>query len=203
MAILIYFAVVALAAYIFRRTLDSIQLSRLKSSNNCSEAPKYPHRDPFLGLDLFLAAGKAIKSNRLLDFTQQLFDSYGKTFQINSWGKTVINTMEPANIQTVLSTSFTNFGVVPLPPTTSKAKGSNPLMSRGIFTADGAIWEHNRALIRPTFSRQQISDFGALEGHFLKLLALLPQNGETVDLKPLLKRFVRVSLLWNPFVFED
>ena len=177
----------------FKKFQDYRAVARLEHQYGCGKPRKYPHKDPMLGLDLFFAIGNAIKNSRLIDFTRDLLQTYGKTFQINSFGQTIVWTMEPKNIQTVLTLSFDNFGVVPVEVKRNSSQESNkgnPLMSKGIFTADGPIWEHARSLIKPTFSRQQITDFPSLEKHFSKLLALIPQDGSTVDLKPLLKRFV-------------
>lgn len=180
--------------YLTQKIAEYTAVSQLKRRHGCVEAPKYPHKDPILGLDLFLATGNAMKSKSLLPFNYRLFDTHGKTFQYNSWGRPAIRTMQPENIQAILSTSFGDFGVVPVKakPSKNKKPGTgNALMSKGIFTADGAIWEHARSLIKPTFSRQQITNFPSLEGHFSKLLDLIPRDGSTVDLAPLLKRFVR------------
>lgn len=100
--------------YLTLRIVDCIALSQLKRKHGCAEPQKYPHKDPILGLDLFIATGNATKSSSLLSFNSRLFDTYGKTFQYNSWGRTAIRTMQPENIQAVLSTSFWNFGVVPI-----------------------------------------------------------------------------------------
>ena len=33
-----------------------------------------------------------------------------------------------------------------------------PLLGNGIFTSDGIGWEHSRAMMRPQFARDQVSD---------------------------------------------
>lgn len=63
-------------------------------------------------------------------------------------------------------------------------------MAQGIFTADGSIWARSRALIRPTFARSGISNFSCLEKHVGRLLDLIPHDGSTVDLQPLMKHLV-------------
>ena len=158
----------------------------LKRKNGCLEPVKYPHKDPVLGLDLFLRMGKAVKACRMLETCQQLFEQHGSTFQVNSWGTTVINTREPKNIQTVLALAFDNFGVVPVK---QKVTGGS-FMAQGIFTADGAIWARSRALIRPTFARPQVANFESLESHVNRFLDLLPTDESPVDLQPIIKRLV-------------
>ena len=130
--------------------------------------------------------GKAMKQSQILDTTKRLFETYGRTFQINSWGTTVINTSEPRNIPTVLSIAFDNFGVEAVKP----AATGGSFMAQGIFTADEAIWARSRALIRPTFATPQISNMASLEMHVSQFFDLIPCNGSTVDLRPLIKRLV-------------
>jgi hypothetical protein len=55
---------------------------------------------------------------------------------------------------------------------------------------DGPFWDHSRALIRPTFTRANVANLPAFEVHFQRFLRLLPKDGDTVDLKPLLYRLV-------------
>jgi len=139
---------------------------------------KYAHKEPFLGLDLFFKMGAAMKTGKVLQPNRTLHDSFGKTFQSNSWGTTAIHTCESENIKTVLALSFGNFGKVKVKP--EKRGGS--LEAQRILTADGKIWQRSRALVRPKFARTEISNFGALD--------LLPRDDSTVDLQPLTKNLV-------------
>ncbi|KAK6603167.1 hypothetical protein H4I96_05935 [Botrytis cinerea] len=54
--------------------------------------------------------GAAMKTGKVLQPNRTLHDSFGKTFQSNSWGTTAIHTCESENIKTVLALSFGNFG---------------------------------------------------------------------------------------------
>ena len=64
-----------------------------------------------------------------------------------------------------------------------------PLLGDGIFTQDGPPWKHSRDLLRPQFSHQQYKDLKIFKEHVENLIALLPGNGEPVDLQPLFFRF--------------
>ncbi|KAF5875415.1 putative cytochrome p450 alkane hydroxylase protein [Botrytis fragariae] len=157
--------------YLYRKINEHLATVDLERKNGCIKPRKYPHREPILGLDLFFKMGKAMK--------------------------TVINTCEPRNIQTVLAFSFENFGKVKVKP----EKGGGSFEAQGIFTADGPIWQRSRALIRPTFARTEISNFATLEKHVGRFLDLIPRDGSTIDLHPLTKNlFLDIS---TEFLFGE
>lgn len=52
----------------------------------------------------------------------------------------------------------------------------------GIFNADGHTWSDARALLRPQFHKQRVSDLHVFEDHISKMISLLPKDGKTVDL---------------------
>ena len=74
----------------------------------------------------------------------------------------------------------------------TRGKAGEPFTGRGVFSHDGAIWKHSRELIKPTFTKQEISDLDVLETYYFdQLLCLIPRDGTTIDMQPLLHRFVR------------
>ncbi|KAI1090214.1 putative N-alkane-inducible cytochrome P450 [Rostrohypoxylon terebratum] len=70
-----------------------------------------------------------------------------------------------------------------------------PLLGKGIFTSRGEIWRHSRALLRPQFAREMISDPQLEEHHLAHLWGRMPAadaaTGWTakVDLAPLFFKF--------------
>ncbi|KAL2193416.1 cytochrome P450 [Corynascus similis CBS 632.67] len=64
------------------------------------------------------------------------------------------------------------------------------MLGNGIFTADGNHWKHSRGLIRPQFTREQVSDLELEETHVQNMMKLLElkigADGwiEDVDLLP-------------------
>lgn len=95
-------------------------------------------------------------------------------------GRQAIGTIEPVNIKAILATSFNDFDLGPI-----RHASFFPLLGDGIFTLDGAAWEHSRALLRPQFSRDQVSDLESLEIHVQRLINCIEEAGESVDLQPL------------------
>ena len=55
-------------------------------------------------------------------------------------------------------------------------------LGNGIFNVDGHIWSNSRALLRPQFHRERVSDLHVFEDHISKMIQLLPKDGKTIDL---------------------
>jgi cytochrome P450 len=47
---------------------------------------------------------------------------------------------------------------------------------------DANKWSESRALLRPQFHKQRISDLHVFEEHISKMISLLPKNGQTIDI---------------------
>ncbi|KAF7923846.1 uncharacterized protein EAE98_007664 [Botrytis deweyae] len=188
---------ILITVYLYKKLSEHLTIANLERKNGCMRPRKCPHKDPLLGLDFIFKMGAAMKAGKVLQTNRQLYATYGKTFQSNSWGTSVIDTCESENIKTVLALSFGCFGKVKVKP---EERGGS-LEAQGIFTADGKIWQRSRALIRPTFARTEISILGALEKHVARFLELLPCDDSTVDLQPLTKNlFLDIS---TEFLFGE
>lgn len=155
------------------------------SKYGCEQPPSYPHTEPFLGTDLAKRIKQAMHDGILMQFARQNFKTYGKTFRAKLMGKTVLYTMDPHNIQTVVALEFEKFGVEPLRQATS---GS--WMGKGIFVTDGQVWDHARKTLRPVFHRAQVGNLAAFEKHVSRMIDLIPRDSSTVDLQTLFHRLV-------------
>ncbi|KAF2738015.1 cytochrome P450 52A12 [Polyplosphaeria fusca] len=109
------------------------------------------------------------------------------TFSQNLLGNTEIFTIDPKNVQAVLATQFKDFGL-------GHVRNNNfyPLLGYGIFSSDGKLWEHSRALLRPQFAREQVSDLDLEERHVQDMMRLFDvgKDGWTnvIDIQPLFFR---------------
>ena len=180
------FVALLAAVTVFLLGRSAFERRQMNQQHGCSDPPKYPHRDPF-GYDLFAARQSATLQGRSGAFDLSLFAAYGRTFKALRWGtwrQTVIWTSEPGNIQTVAALSFDHFEFRTL------RQSFGPFMGDGLLTTDGAEWAHSREMVRPVFRRSRIGDFAVFEVHVKRFLDLLPQDGSTVDVQPLLKRLV-------------
>ena len=173
------------ASYFFTQLQEGRSRSHHMKELGCYEPPKYPHKDPLLGLDLFFNNIKNLKARCFLNGFKQRFDKHGQTFRAIAMGKTAVYTNDPKNLQAVHALNFGDYGVQPL-----RRAPTLPFLGEGVFTMDGPFWEHSRALIRPTFARNNVANLSAFDVHFEMFLKLIPGDGSTVDLKPLLYKLV-------------
>lgn len=113
------------------------------------------------------------------------FYLYDKTFEERFFDTKIINTMQSANIQQVAALSFRDWG-----KSSSRNASASPFLGRGIFSEDGAFWKHSRDLIKPLFARSEISDVNNLGVFVDRLFELIPRDGSTFDIQPLLHKLV-------------
>ena len=92
----------------------------------------------------------------------------------------MIQTIEPDNLKTMLALNFKDYELGD-----RRTAAMIPLLGRGIFTTDGAAWQHSREMLRPNFTRSQVGDLSTFETHVGQLINNIPRNGSTVDLQEL------------------
>ena len=99
-------------------------------------------------------------------------------------------TSDPKNIQAMLATQFNDFGFGP-----ARIGNMGATLGSGIFTQDGKPWEHSRALLRPQFVRDQVSDLDLEEDHVQNLLKVIPieSDGWTSEIN-LQQMFFRLTI---------
>ncbi|KAF2994619.1 hypothetical protein E8E13_003372 [Curvularia kusanoi] len=173
---------------------NSIQHATAAKKLGCEPTPIENWPDPFALSNLFKTMW-ALSHNHILDYMRGTFDDTSanrtvSTYETKILGDKVIFTCDPKNVQAILATQFNDFELGQV------RRGSfAPLLGHGIFSADGKQWERARAILRPQFSRNQISDLDLEERHVQNLLRALPlQNGvqsDVIDLQPL---FYRLSM---------
>ncbi|KAK4242331.1 hypothetical protein C8A03DRAFT_40299 [Achaetomium macrosporum] len=93
---------------------------------------------------------------RILQFFLDVVENSSTTFEQNLLGSRGIDTIDPENIEAVLSTNFSDYSLGLRAPT------FRPLLGNGIFTQDGATWKHSRHLL-PPHSHYDLAAVTALE----------------------------------------
>ncbi|GIJ90120.1 hypothetical protein Asppvi_009070 [Aspergillus pseudoviridinutans] len=172
---------VTVACVSIRRFLVQRQYAR---KHGCQAVARSFNKDPFLGLDTLPGTIRALRQHKILERGAELFRIYGNTFTLTELQRHAILTIEPENIKTILSLKFNDYGI------SHRLGAFKPLLGEGIFDTDGEHWAASRALIRPSFTRDQVADLTSLESLIQDLFALLPRDGKTVvDLQELFFRY--------------
>ncbi|KAI1324407.1 cytochrome P450 [Xylariaceae sp. FL0255] len=165
------------------------------AENGCGVAPWYP-RD-WLGIRFLLETARAIKVNGLLQQRAELLEELGQTFFHQNFPDPfdTITTSEFENVKAALSTKFEDWVL----PDIRVAVFLPILGKHSIFTTNGAEWQHSRAILRPAFVRDQISDLEAFDRHFKKLMARIPRDGSPVDMQEMFLKMTTDSI--SDFMF--
>lgn len=146
---------------------------------------RVPLKDPFLAIDFVWKTIQNAKQDRYLEGTYERFKQYGATFAAKHMNYPTIHTIEPANIKQVLATGFDDFKL-----SSFRVDAMVPLFGKGIFTTDGKLWSHSRALLRPSFGRHNMEPhLPFMESHFQELLKAVPTDGSPIDLQKLFFAF--------------
>lgn len=158
--------------------------AKTKLQHGCKAPSRYPVWDPVFGIDVIYDAVRAVKRKTFMSEKQSHYETYGNTHSSRLATNSLISTIEPDNIKTVLSTNFKDFVIG-----TPRRRAFGPIIANSILVADGVEWEHSRAFLKPSFSRSQVGDLATLEVHVGDLLNAIPRDGSTVDLAELFLRY--------------
>lgn len=178
-------ALTLLALYIGKRAYWELStgahLRTLAKKHNA--LPAKMRQTPFtFGIGFSWAQIKAIKAHRLLPFMAHSFaELETHTRQYFILGTDWFFTQDPENVKTVLATNFSDWSIGQ-----ERIKEMSSYLGYGIFVNEGTAWKHSRDMLRPCFEKSLVANTQLLELHTQKLFALLPQDGQMVDLQPLL-----------------
>ncbi|KAL2282301.1 hypothetical protein FJTKL_10922 [Diaporthe vaccinii] len=165
-------ALLVSASYVVFRMLNSIVESRRRSAKarelGCKEPPMERFRWPF-GADMVKDALRAEKTKLFLEWIQERTDAMGVyTWRYSTLGQTNVVTMDPKNVQAILANNFGTFDLGP-----QRAGMFWPMLGNGIFTQSAKDWKHSRELMRPQFTRDQVSDLELEEQHLQNMMSAL------------------------------
>ena len=188
------FVAYALAAWAVLRLVSRIVVNRRYAAEQarlgCKPPPSHRNRLP-LGLDEVMAR---LKADREMYFPTYIFARFvadkSWTMRDHIFGEEIFQTCDPKVIQSILTTQFKEFGLGH-----ERRDNFMPLLGSGIFTQDPEHgWDHSRAMIRPQFAREQVSDLDLEERHVQNMMRALPVDANgwvDVDLQVL---FFRLTL---------
>lgn len=186
----VYGAVLCAVLFLFirhsyQRWITYKDFHAAKRQQGCQAPSKYPHRG-FWGYDLYRERIRASKCGQAQKLYGQQFQTYGKTFEESFLGTKTINTIEPSILQYVAALATQDFTRVEQ----TRRNISLKLIGPGILTTDGPPWKRARDLIKPIFSRAELSDVTILEKHVGHLLHNLAHDGRTIDAQSILMNLV-------------
>ncbi|MCJ1388136.1 hypothetical protein MMC18_000981 [Xylographa bjoerkii] len=164
---------------------------------SCLPAPRLRNGWP-LSVDRLLQIWQADSSQRLMDLFSFHFSDVGYTLEQKFLGTIAYGTIEPVNLEAILSSKFNDFGFG------LRRHIFFPLLGDGIFTQEGAAWKRSRELLRPQFYREQYRDLGVFEEHVDDLISSIPRK-EPIDLQQLFFRFTldtSTAILFGRSVFS-
>ena len=167
-----------------------ISRERRKSINTsmCQRPRFYPHRDPFLGLDLLFQTANLMRLHKIIPAFAEWHKTCGETFVVNSLGTHIVHTLSPQNIEVIFGTGLAEWGVSP-----ARLKAMQPLCGLGFINTDGEDWRHSRAMIQPAFAESNITDLPPFTIVADEILSSFPTDGSTIDLSQYLYELVGES----------
>jgi len=137
----------------------------------------------------FTVARKVLRS--LDDFPGELMAGwgrkYGYTVSVSKFTSRTVVTYDPELIKALLATRFDSFEKGP-----QFRSQCESLLGTGVFNADGDMWKFHRAMTRPFFTRERISDFDIYDRHCdssLDLARARLGEGYPIDFQDLVRRF--------------
>ncbi|KAJ5907443.1 hypothetical protein N7495_000125 [Penicillium taxi] len=190
------FAAATVFVQVVRLVLTSWQRSQKARSLGCASPPHYPGNG-IIGYDNFKASIRADKAKTIPNLWEERLRTVSEkenrfvtTLVTRNLGRKHLFTTDPKNIQAVLATQFKDFEMGSV-----RASNIHHLLGTGVFTADGEDWSRSRALLRPQFTRDQISQLELEETHFQNAMQVLPvaANGWT-DVKDIQTIFFRLTM---------
>ena len=183
-----------LAALIVYKLVSAAIVKRRRNAEakrrGCGDTPVLPTKDP-LGLLRLREVMKADREKRAPQYVMGCMDEMGKnvnTVWVRLLGSELLVTRDPENVKALFAAQFNDFDIG-----SARADNFMPLLGEGIFTSQGEPWRHSRALTRPQFAHDQVTDLELEENHVQALFGALKtgKDGWTgkVDLQPIFYNF--------------
>lgn len=167
--------------------------ARNAALHGCRPPPRLLNQRP-LGLDRLEQIFRANNESRLMELFLFHFRLWGTTLEQVFLGTQAFGTIEPRNLEAILSTNFQDWSMG------SRHRVMYPFFGDGIFTQEGADWKRSRELLRPQFLYKQYEDLSIFWEPVDALLRVLPASG-VVDLQP---HFFRLTLdVTTAFLFGE
>lgn len=163
---------IAVVLVIAHEQLREHEYRKKSKQYNCT--PPYAMMDRPFGLPNIITLLKYNSRNKVLQFFLERLTAYDVwTARVQSVGDILMLTVDPENIKSILATNFKDYSLG------DRYQQLFPLLGNGIFTLSGEGWKHSRAMLRPQFSRDQVSQLETLKDHVGTLLEVFKSKSAT------------------------
>lgn len=200
-----------LISLIIVKIVKSIRFRRWRAAEaarrGCLPAPTLPKQD-LIGLRRLKDSIKATREERGPQYVVDAMNELGHdvhTLRLPVLDYELLVTRDPENVKAMFATQSQDFDIG-----THRQNSFMPLLGQGVFTSRGEDWKHSRALVRPQFARDQVTDLDLFEQHVQALFNVLKigQDNWTgkLDLAPLLFNFtldVSTEFIWGQSVHSQ
>ncbi len=123
------------------------------------------------------------------------FRQTGNTVEQCFIGDIAFDTIDPANLEALLSTKSKDFSFG------RRRDITFPLLGDGIFTQEGAAWKHSREMLRAPLQHKHYENLDVFKQSVDDLIDILFSQSDVVDLQPL---FFRLTLdVSTEFLFGE
>lgn len=121
-----------------------------------------------------------LPNKKVLAFQAQFFRKLDATFSFHIFGNTGYVTTDPANVEAVCASRFSDFGLGP------RRDGCLRFLGEGIFVHDDAKWKHSRLLLGKQFARVNAANLAVILEEYVEDLVtnLGRESGGVTDLQP-------------------
>lgn len=189
LTILLSFAIYRLWLKAKRVTLQN----NTKAEHGCQSPPRLLNQRPW-GIDRLEQIFRADAESRLMELFLFHFRLWGTTLEQVFLGTQAFGTIEPRNLEAILSSKFDDWSLG------LRDQVMDPLFGSGIFTQNGDLWKASRALLRPQFTYSQYENCEVFRGATDSLLENLAHQ-DVVDLQP--HAFALTLDVTTAFLFGD
>jgi hypothetical protein len=199
----IYSAVLGVAfVYLASQALAHRERTKFCLKNGCKPAPSVHQKWYLFGLDNVVKFTTRSKKHVFLEGMINDFKAVGSsTVSTNMGDVDLLLTMSPENAKAILASKADDFHV-----SARRIQAFAPFFGDGVAASNGATWAHGRAILRPSFSKAQVSNSEVYERHFQELVAIVPNDGSTVDLRVLFSRLtldVATEITFGESIFSQ
>ncbi|PPQ79330.1 hypothetical protein CVT25_002560 [Psilocybe cyanescens] len=156
---------------------------RAAAANNAVLAPPLPKSQQAIISELGWNTRHGHPGQVMHQWTQE----FGNVVRFNILTSSAMITVEPEHVKAILATQFDSFEKGPV-----FFSQAHSLLGEGVFNSDGEMWKFHRAMTRPFFTRERITDFEIYDRNWNISLQIAKERlaeGFSLDIQDLISRF--------------